>query len=269
MGWGKHVEWFQRRYINGKPFQNRAMTLYLIGLGLGDDRDLTLRGLETAKMCTKIYLECYTSLHPESDKEKLEQRIGKNILLADRTTVEQQTEKLLDAAKSGNAALLVVGDPLFATTHTDLLMRARSLGIAVQVIHNASVFAAVAQTGLQPYKFGKITSIPFPEKNFHPTGFFEVLKQNLSIEAHTLFLLDLRPSEKRFLTIAQAIELLLEIVHEKKDAAISGKTMAIGCARLGSANQKIVYATLDELQKMEFGTAPYCLIIPAKLHFAE
>src|SRR3989344_7272947 len=101
MGWGKHIEWFQRRYIKERMFQNHYMTLYLIGLGLGDDKDLTLRGVEAAKTCAKIYLECYTSLHPESDKEKIEQRIGKNILLADRTTVEQQTEKLLDAAKSG------------------------------------------------------------------------------------------------------------------------------------------------------------------------
>lgn len=245
------------------------MVLYLIGLGLGDDRDLTFRGIAAAKTCGKIYLECYTSLHPETDKQKLEQRIGKTILLADRTIVEQQAEELLHLARAGNAALLVVGDPLFATTHTDLLMRAKNAQVTVEIIHNASVFTAVAQTGLQPYKFGKITSIPFPEKNFQPTSAYEILKQNLSIDAHTLLLLDLRPAEKKFLTIGKAVELLLEIAHEKKDATLSAKTMAVGCARLGSADQKIVYATMDELRKIDFGNAPYCLIVPAKLHFAE
>lgn len=245
------------------------MTLYLIGLGLGDDMDLTLRGIEAAKQCEKIYLEGYTSLHPESDKEKLEKRIGKKMLLADRTKVEQQAEELLHAAKRGNAALLVVGDPLFATTHTDLIMRARSAGIATEIVHNASVFTAVAQTGLQPYKFGKITSIPFPEKNFQPTSAYEILKQNLSIDAHTLFLLDLRPAEKKFLTIAQACELLLKIVAERKEKIISKDTPAVGCARLGSATRQIVFSTLGKLQKVDFGDAPFCLIVPAKLHFAE
>jgi len=245
------------------------MVLYLIGLGLGDDSDLTLRGIAAAKTCSKIYLECYTSLHPESDTEKLIQRIGKPILLADRTKVEQQAEELLRAAREGNAALLVVGDPLFATTHADLIMRARNANISVEVIHNASVFTAVAQTGLQPYKFGKITSIPFPEKNFQPTSAYEILKQNLSIDAHTLFLLDLRPAEKKFLTIAQASELLLAIAAERKEQIISQDTPAIGCARLGSNKQRIVFATLGKLQDIDFGDAPYCLIVPAKLHFAE
>ena len=36
--------------------------LYLIGLGLGDERDITLRGLEAVKKCSKVYLEAYTSI---------------------------------------------------------------------------------------------------------------------------------------------------------------------------------------------------------------
>ena len=36
--------------------------LYLIGLGLGDERDITLRGLEAVKRCSKVYLEAYTSI---------------------------------------------------------------------------------------------------------------------------------------------------------------------------------------------------------------
>lgn len=36
--------------------------LYLIGLGLGDAKDITVKGLETLKKCKKVYLESYTSL---------------------------------------------------------------------------------------------------------------------------------------------------------------------------------------------------------------
>lgn len=36
--------------------------LYLIGLGLGDAEDITVKGLEIVKKCKRIYLEAYTSL---------------------------------------------------------------------------------------------------------------------------------------------------------------------------------------------------------------
>lgn len=36
--------------------------LYIIGLGLGDERDITLRGLEAVKKSQKVYMEAYTSL---------------------------------------------------------------------------------------------------------------------------------------------------------------------------------------------------------------
>lgn len=35
---------------------------YLIGLGLGDAKDITVRGLEIIKKCDKVLLESYTSI---------------------------------------------------------------------------------------------------------------------------------------------------------------------------------------------------------------
>jgi diphthine synthase len=35
---------------------------YVIGLGLGDAKDITVKGLEIIKLCDKIYLEAYTSI---------------------------------------------------------------------------------------------------------------------------------------------------------------------------------------------------------------
>ena len=46
--------------------------LYLVGLGLGDENDITKRGLEVVKASKRILLESYTSILPGLGKERLE-----------------------------------------------------------------------------------------------------------------------------------------------------------------------------------------------------
>ncbi|MEM4282438.1 MAG: diphthine synthase [Candidatus Woesearchaeota archaeon] len=244
------------------------MVLYLIGIGLGKD-DISLKGLDAARNSNKIWLDAYTSplLFELSALEKL---IGKKIQLASRELVEQKPEEsLFKGAKDANNALLVVGDPFAATTHIDLVLRALKQGIEVKVIHSASVFTAVAETGLQLYKFGKTASIPFPEKGYLPETPYEILKQNQSISAHTLFLLDLKPDENRFVTIADAIALLQKIELLRNEKVFTADTLCIGCSRLGSEDQKIKVGKAKELLKQDFGKPPHCLIVPSKLHFVE
>lgn len=36
--------------------------LYLIGLGLGDATDITVKGLQAVRSCSRVYLEAYTSV---------------------------------------------------------------------------------------------------------------------------------------------------------------------------------------------------------------
>lgn len=36
--------------------------LYLVGLGLGDAKDITVKGLEAVRRCRRVYLEAYTSV---------------------------------------------------------------------------------------------------------------------------------------------------------------------------------------------------------------
>ncbi len=62
------------------------MVLYVIGLGLGDEKDITVRGLECAKKCTRLYLEFYTSVLG-IDTAKLEAFYGVPVVLADRNMV--------------------------------------------------------------------------------------------------------------------------------------------------------------------------------------
>lgn len=241
--------------------------LWLIGIGFGDEEDLTLRSLEVIKECDLVYLENYTSII-NFDVKKLEKLVNKKITLANRDLVENKND-IINKSKSKNVAFLVVGDVFSATTHTDLLLRAKQNNIKTSIIHNASIISAIGETGLSLYKFGKISSVPFPEKNFKPQSFYDVIRDNKKIDAHTLILLDLRPEEKRFLTINQAIKILLDIESKRKESVFTEETLCIGCARLGSNHKKIEVGKAKELLEKDFGKPPFCLIVPSKLHFIE
>jgi len=245
------------------------MTLYFIGLGLYDEKDISLKGIETLKKCEKVYLENYTSVLSCS-VEKLENFYNKKIIPASRELVEKKAEEtiLKDALKK-DTAFLVVGDPMSATTHIDLMMRAKQKKIKCAIIHNASVFSAVGITGLQVYKFGKTTSIPFPEEKWHPETPYDVIKENKKMGLHTLVLLDLRPKEKRFMAVNDAIKYLFEIEEKRKENVFTKTTKCLGCARLGSEKPSILYGMASEIAKKNFGKPMHCLIIPGKLHFAE
>lgn len=243
--------------------------LYLIGLGLNDERDISVKGLELLKKCEMIFLENYTAIL-QTKVADLEKFYGNKIILANRDLVENKAEKeILEPAKTKNVAVLVVGDPLAATTHYDLIIRAKKLGIKVQIIHNASIMNAIAITGLQLYKFGKTTSIPFSEKDFQPETFYEVLKENQQNGAHTLFLLDLRPNENRFMTVNDAIRELLRVEIKRGDKAFTENTMCLGIARVGSADQMIKYGKARDLLKINFGEPLHVLVVPGRMHFIE
>lgn len=170
------------------------MVFYIIGLGLGDHRDITVRGLECVKACDKLYLEYYTSVLGV-DKTKLEEFYGKSIELADRDFVETRAEEIYQQSRDGNIALLVVGDPLCATTHVDIILRARNEGIRVEVVHNASVMGAVASCGLQLYQYGYTVSIPWFEGDIRPSSYYERIAYNSKGGMHTLCLLDIKVKE--------------------------------------------------------------------------
>lgn len=167
------------------------MVFYLIGLGLGDHKDITVRGLECVKSCSHVFLEYYTSVLGV-DKAVLEEFYGKSIEVADRDFVETRAEEIYLQAKTSNVALLVVGDPLCATTHVDIILRAKKENIKVEVIHNSSVMGAAASCGLQLYNFGFTVSIPWFEEGWTPSSFYERIQYNMKGGMHTLCLLDIK-----------------------------------------------------------------------------
>lgn len=261
------------------------MVLYLIGLGLGDEDDITVKGLKIVQSADLVVLEAYTSVLGV-DKNRLEEVYGKEITVADRDTVEQKAEDvILEPAKTQKVAFLVVGDPVCATTHTDLILRARQLGIEVEIVHNASIMGAAGTCGLQLYTFGYTVSIPFFEENWRPTSFYPKIKYNRLGGLHTLCLLDIKVKEPdfdamtkgrirylppRFMSVNVAAEQLLEAERTHCEGAYDGsKTLCVGLARMGQGTQCIRAGTLEELAKVDFGSPLHSLIICGELHELE
>lgn len=226
--------------------------LYLIGLGL-NERGISKEGLLALEKCKKVYLESYTVNFPYNVSEL---HLGKKkIIKLGRGDVE--SDKIIREAKSVKVALLVYGSPLFATTHISLILDSQKQGVKTKVIYSASVLDAVAETGLQLYKFGKITSMPKWGTNFEP-DFMLYVSENQKIGAHSLVLVDIDLDYK------QALIQLKE--NAKKNKVKISKVVVCSC--LGTENQKIHYNNLENLKK-KIVMKPFCFIIPEDMHFIE
>jgi len=242
--------------------------LTLIGLGLCDAKDITLRGKEAIDLAGAVYLEGYTSLL-QCTHEELETALGKKIALLLRHDVELNISTVLEQAKNNNVCILVIGDVFAATTHADLYLRAQEQHIDVRVIHNTSILTAIGSLGLELYRYGKTVSIPYWMQGFEPTSFLDGIQENYDRGLHTLCLLDIKSDEHRFMTVNEAIAYLLKAEEEKKTGIVTEKTLVVGVARLGCPDQNIVAGSLSAIKSIDFGKPPHSLVIPGKLHSIE
>ena len=243
--------------------------LVFVGLGLHDEKGISLGGLEEAKTADYVFIELYTSLLPDFSLQRLEALVGKQITVTSRRDLEEENGKLvLDAAKKGKAVFLVPGDPFIATTHVTLRIEAAKRGVKTRIIHGASIISAIiGLSGLHNYKFGKTVTVPFPE-NFSETP-YNVIAQNKQLGLHTLCLLDLKVDEKRFLTIKEALTMLIQIEQKKQMNIASSDAVAVGVARAGSNAPALKADFVNELLKYDFKEPPQSLIFPGQLHFME
>jgi diphthine synthase len=92
-----------------------------------------------------------------------------------------------------------------ATTHTDLLLRARELSIPSTVIHNASIMNAMGACGLQLYNFGQTVSLVFFTDTWKPDSFYDRVKENWERGMHTLVLLDIKVREQSEENMARCV----------------------------------------------------------------
>ncbi|XP_011141093.1 diphthine methyl ester synthase isoform X2 [Harpegnathos saltator] len=235
---------------------------YLIGLGLGDVKDITVKGLEIIKKCNRVYLESYTSILTVQ-QETLEEFYGCPLIVADRELVESCADEILPK-EDEDVAFLVVGDPFGATTHTDLVLRAK-------------------EKDIQLYSYGETVSIPYWTDTWQPDSFYERIISNRQRDLHTLCLLDIKVKEPtlesilkkkkdymppKFMSVNEAANQLIEVLNNKiQDSQITELTdqcLAVGLARVGCEDQRIVVCSLQDMTSVDLGPPLHCLVVPAK-----
>lgn len=243
--------------------------LYFIGLGLYDAGDISMKGAEALKNVDAIYAEFYTARLFGTNISTLEEMLGVEITILTREQVEEESIPLKEA-ENKDVAFVSAGDPLIATTHSDLMIEARKKGIETRVIHSSSILsAAPGIAGLQAYKFGKVTTIPFPEENYFPHSPYLAVKENMESKLHTLVLLDIRAHEDRYMTANQGLEYLMRVESERGENLISGDTLAVVIARAGADKPVVRADKIEKLLNEDFGGPLHCLMIPGDLHFME
>jgi len=247
-------------------------TLTFVGLGLHDELGLTLRGLRAAREADVVFLELYTSLMPGLSLRRLEELVGKRLRLVDRRVLEEQDARpLLEEALAGkNVVLLVPGDPMVATTHLAVRLRAERMGIRTGLVHAPSIISAVVGlTGLHAYKFGRTTTITYPERGLLSEAAYRAVVENKARGLHTICLLDARAEEGRFMTVREGLELLLELEERLGKGAVRPDSLAVGIARAGSEEPVVRAGSVEKLLKQDLGPPPHTLVIPGPLHFTE
>ena len=249
--------------------------LWLIGLGPGDLGLMTSQAIEHARACEHRFLEGYTATLPTDQETLLENLIGP-WQRAMRPTIEEPSE-ILALARDTSVAILVVGDPMQATTHIDLEAHCDEQSIDFSVIPGLSATSlAVSLSGLQSYRFGRQVTLPFAYGDYLATSPLELIDANYTNNLHTLVLFDLDPTgmgidEPQPMQAAAAVELLSRMVDRLAEregstreslAAPIAKWDGILMSDLGTPDQRVVSGDLEELAKVEGGRM-HCLVLPA------
>jgi len=241
-----------------------------VGIGTSDEQGISLAGLEELRSSDRVFAESYTNLLPEGTLQRLEQLAGKPIKLLSREQVEGE-KTLLDAAASSHVSLVVSGDPMIATTHVSLVLAAKNRGIEVKTIHAASILsAAIGESGLQAYKFGKTVTLAYWRENYKPMAAYDVIAENLSRNLHTLLLLDIDEKLGPMKPEAAA-RLLLGMEKAGGKNILLPETKVILLQGVGWSQMRKGYCPLSHLLSEGKGTdsVPSVLIVPGKLHFLE
>ena len=249
--------------------------LWLIGIGPGDLGHMTERAKSIAKGCRKRYLEGYTAVLPKDQEDLLESEVGTWERLM-RPSVEDPGA-LLDEARRKPVALMVVGDPMQATTHIDLEARCMEEGVSFEVVPGMSATSlAVSLSGLQSYKFGRQVTLPYPYGDYLATSPLEMIGSNRNNGLHTLVLLDLDPTGMGFdlptpMSPQQAVA-TLERMSERSQEEGSREGSAsnvrdwegILLSDVGTSRQRVSSGSLHELSAIEGGYV-HTLVIPSNM----
>lgn len=238
--------------------------LIFVGLGLYDERSITIEGQEAIQAADTVFAERYTATLTGATVEDLEAFNDVAIEVRPREGVESDPKPMLAAAESETAALLVAGDPMVSTTHVDLRLRAHERGIDTRVVNGTSAqTAASSLTGLQNYRFGKATTLPFPNthgKDDVPASVLETIDENRQRGLHTLVYLDIDADRETYLTADAAASLLSKPNED---------LLAVAIARAGCPSPVVRADSLSGLARVDFGQPLHLLVVPGTLHDME
>ncbi len=241
--------------------------LWLVGLGIYGYKGLNTKALEVLNCVDTIYIERYTSPMPDPDINALKNSLKKEIKIVQRWFVEDGRE-ILESAKSNDVALVVYGDPLIATTHLELRIRAEKAGIKSRVIHApSSITSIVGECGLHMYKIGRIVTLVSEVQTV--AGIYYSIYSNLIASNHTLILLEYNQEKNFFLKPNDAFNVILDCEKDQKHGVISDDTFAIVASRIGSDDQQVTSGRICSLLQYDFGAPPHSIIITGSLHFTE
>jgi len=247
--------------------------LTFVGLGLWDERSVTVAGREAIAAADAAFAEFYTSRLMGTDIETVEAFHDRDIELRDRAGVENDPGPILDAAAEGDAVFLTAGDTMISTTHVDLRLRANERGIDTRIVHAPTAQSAAAGlTGLQNYRFGKATTLPFEYAHGGdgvPGSVVETIDANRERGLHTLCYLDIKidtgprgpdPGREEFMTADHAATLLAEGYDDP---------LAVAVCRAGSPDPLVVADRCSALADRSFGDPLHLLVVPGELHPME
>lgn len=247
------------------------MVLMLVGLGL-DYGDISVRALESLKKADLVYLERYTSTASEKYIRFLEGNIKCGITEIGRSDLEEKSAMLVDSAANSAVAVLVPGDPLVATTHHILLESAYKKGVSVEVYHSSSILsAAIGESGLDIYKFGPTTTIPFWKENYKPVSFIDTVNRNVQNGNHTIVLMDFDQSTGSTVQLQEALERLLFAEKERGYGIFKDRKIMI-MFDIGKPTSSIIMASMRYISKVDAKAVKgkmLTIIVPGKMSFAE
>jgi diphthine synthase len=253
--------------------------LWFVGTGIDGYRGLTIAALEVLRRCEIVYIERFTSALSEADIQGLNSLLEMHIEPVQRWFVEDGRD-IIEAARTKDVALVTYGDPLIATTHSELRSRAARNLVKTAVLHSASGIAStIGETGLHVYKFGRMVTMM---SEFHSAvTVYDAIFQNLLAGSHTLILTEYSYNDDDdsgsggggkapiFLNPSSVFNMLLDAERTHKHQIFSDGTFAVVASRVGMKDQKITSGNIRSLKELEFGMGPHSVIITGSLHFTE
>jgi diphthine synthase len=245
--------------------------LWFVGIGINGYRGLSIAALDVLRKCDIVYIERFTGVLTEFDLEGLNSLLEIHTKPVQRWFVEDGRD-LLEAARTKDVALVTYGDPLIATTYSELRSRATKNSIKTAILHSASGIASIiGESGLHVYKFGRMVTMM--SELHSAVTVYNTIFQNLLAGSHTLILTEYNHNDESkepfFLDPSSVFKMLLDAERVHKHEIFSDDTFAVVASRVGMQDQKITSGKVKSLLKVEFGIGPHSVIITGALHFTE